>query len=95
VLVLASQAAYEDCEAGRSRRRMLLSGRWLDCLGPRLRAVPGCCHSSLSPPSPVCRSGSYFDDLAWAACWLHIRTGEAGYLADAQRYGAAAGTYNR
>ncbi|MBN2441042.1 MAG: glycoside hydrolase family 9 protein, partial [Spirochaetales bacterium] len=31
-------------------------------------------------------SSSYMDDLAWAAIWLHIKTGESGYLDKADEY---------
>ena len=32
------------------------------------------------------QSASYLDDLALAAVWLHRLTGDAAYLADAERY---------
>ena len=34
-------------------------------------------------------STSYFDDLAWGAAWLHKRTRDPAYLAQAQVYHAA------
>lgn len=38
----------------------------------------------LNPLNNFYRSGSYWDDLAWAAVWLYIKTNESTYLDKAQ-----------
>jgi hypothetical protein len=37
-----------------------------------------------SADSTFRRSSSYYDELVWAAAWLHRATGDASYLADAE-----------
>ena len=41
------------------------------------------------------QSGSYLDDLMWAATWLYIKTGEATYLDKAKSYIPAGSLYGR